>query len=82
MTHVTLPRMRELSPAPTLVAKINGSYFPNIPRIRSTEIYSKAPKLICTIFSNLIVQSCVSGTVSVSFALCLVPFAVFETDKT
>jgi hypothetical protein len=33
MSHVTLPRMRELSPTPTLVAKINGGYFPDIPCI-------------------------------------------------
>jgi hypothetical protein len=31
MSHVMLPCMHELSPAPTLVAKINGGYFLNSP---------------------------------------------------
>jgi hypothetical protein len=33
MSHVTLSRMRKLSPAPALFPKINGGYFPNSPRI-------------------------------------------------
>jgi hypothetical protein len=37
MSHVTLPHMRELSPTPTLVAKLNGGYFLNSPRISGTE---------------------------------------------
>jgi hypothetical protein len=33
MSHVALNRMRELSPAPTLITKNKGGYFPNSPRL-------------------------------------------------
>jgi hypothetical protein len=50
MSHVTLPRMRELSLAPTLVAKRNGGYF------RIGLVYTRTPVFRCNYRIKLLIS--------------------------